>query len=75
MAVSAAKEKALRYCEAANVELGPIIGLTEGHFDPTQRQGGHVQSNVSADVDDRIGAFSPSSIAIGASVTLAFRLI
>jgi uncharacterized protein len=76
MAVSAAQEKARLFCEAAGIQLGPIIGLSEGHFDPTQRQGGHVPSNVpTADVEDKIGTFSPGSIPVGASVTLAFKLI
>lgn len=75
-AVSAAKEKATLYCEVAGLQLGPIVGLSEGHFDPRQRPGGHVpSSNVSTDVDDRIGTFSPSSIPVGATVTIAFKLM
>jgi uncharacterized protein YggE len=74
-AVSAAREKANLYCDVAGVELGPILGLSDGHFDPAQRQGGHVQSSVSTDVDERIGTFSPSSIPVGASVNITYKLI
>jgi uncharacterized protein YggE len=74
-AVSAAKEKASVYGETAGVEVGPIIGVSESIFDPTQRQGGHVPAPVPVtDADDRIGTFSPSSIPVGAAVTLVFRL-
>jgi uncharacterized protein len=74
-AVTAAKEKAALYCEAAGVELGPIVGVSENHFDPTQRQGGHVPAPLPAtDVDERIGTFSPDSIPVGAGVTIVFKL-
>lgn len=73
-AVSAAKEKAALYSEAAGVELGEIAGVSESHFDPAQRQGGHVPAPATSDVDERIGTFSPDSIPVGAGVSIVFRL-
>lgn len=73
-ALAAAREKAALYCHAAGIELGPIIGLSEGHFDPTQRQSGHVQYNPQVDSEERVGAYSPGSIPIGAMVTVTFKI-
>lgn len=74
MAVAAARAKAENYCKWLGIELGPVIRLMESHFDPTQRGGGHVASSVSVDRDDDVGTFSPSSIPIGVSLNIAYRI-
>lgn len=74
MAVAAAREKAENYCKWFGIELGPAIRVMESNFDPTQRSGGHVPSNVSVDREDIVGSFSPASISVGASVNVAYRI-
>lgn len=74
MAVAAAREKAENYCTWLGIELGPAIRVMESSFDPTQRAGGHVSGNVTADRDDALGTFSPISIAVGASANIVYRM-
>jgi uncharacterized protein YggE len=75
MALSAAREKALALAEGAGVELGPIMRLTEDYFDPNRQSGGHVPSHIPVDSEDQVGAISPGSIAVGASINVTYTLV
>jgi uncharacterized protein YggE len=74
MALSAAREKALALAKAAGVELGPIMRLSENSFDPSRPGGTHVPS-ISIDSEDQVGAISPGSIAVGASMNVVYKLV
>jgi uncharacterized protein YggE len=75
MALSAAREKALALAEGAGVELGPIMRLSEAYFDPNRQSGGHVPSHIQIDSEDQVGAISPGSIAVGASINVTYTLM
>lgn len=75
MALSAAREKALALARGAGVELGPIMRLHEAYFDPNRQSGGHVPSHIPIDSEDQVGAISPGSIAVGASISVSYALM
>jgi uncharacterized protein len=76
MALSAAREKALLLAEGAGVALGPIRRLSESFFDPNRQSGGHGGHVplVPIDSEDQAGAVSPGSIAVGATINVAYEL-
>ena len=74
MALSAAREKAVALAEGAGVELGPIMRLSEGFFDPNRQSGGHVPS-APIDSEDQAGAIAPGRIAVGASMSVVYKLV
>jgi len=75
MALSAAREKALALAGGAGVELGPLVRLSEAYFDPNRQSGGHVPSYIPIDSEDQLGAISPGSIAVGASINVTYALM
>ncbi len=72
-AIEAAREKALVYCSAARVSLGPPIHIEDVNPDILQGvREGHVTRQVSADDVGAARAFDPGAIAIGAAVQVVF---
>ncbi|MDH4983814.1 SIMPL domain-containing protein [Hyphomicrobium sp. D-2] len=75
-AVLVAQEKANFYCEALGARLGEVVNISESDFDASPRQSEHGQLTAAyADSDEKLGTFSPSSIPVGATVNLQFRLL
>ena len=73
MALSAAQKKADAIARGASVGLGQILSIRENHFDPSRQTGGHVPY-VPIDIEDQVGAISPGSIAVGATIIIAYEL-
>lgn len=74
-AVEAAHEKALNYCNAANVSLGSVIHIED--VNPDKLQGvteGHVARQAQADDEGETNPFEPGSIIVGAAVMMAYKI-
>jgi len=75
MAVAAAREKALIYCEAAGVELGPVLHIEDVNPNVLQGRGeGHVRREPVVDNDLDKQPLDPGSIDIGAAVLIGFKI-
>jgi uncharacterized protein len=76
MALLAARDKATSLAEGAGVKLGLITSLLESDFiDPSRQAGGHIPFHTPIDSEDQIGAISPGSIAVGASLHVKYSLL
>lgn len=73
-AISAAREKAENYCDAAKVNLGQIIHIEDVNPDTLRGREGHVTYEIKPDDNGEIQAFDPGSITVGAAVMLAFKI-
>lgn len=74
-AVSAAREKAENYANAAGVTLGPVIHIEDVNPDRIlSRQEGHVAREARSDDDQPAHAFDPGSVTIGGAVIVAFEI-
>jgi uncharacterized protein YggE len=73
-AMSAAREKAELYAEAAGVVVGPILHIED--VDPEELRGaeGHVLRDPGAPDAGDGAAFAPGSISIGAAVRVVFGI-
>lgn len=73
MAVSAAREKALNYCNAAGVKLGEILHIEDVNPDNMDgRREGHVRPHNFSEVAEAEGAFDPSAIQVNAAVIVVY---
>ncbi|APR81922.1 Periplasmic immunogenic protein [Minicystis rosea] len=76
-AVSAAREKAKVYCDAAGVMLGRVLHIEDVNPESlTGMREGHAQNKVSVADDEAltISALDPSSIVIAAAVLVVYAL-
>jgi uncharacterized protein YggE len=74
-AVDAARAKAENYCRAAGVTLGPVTFIEDIHPDALRGSGeGSTTTEAPADDGDSGRALTPSSIAIGAAVSVTFAI-
>lgn len=80
-AIEAAKEKALIYCQAANVELGDVLRIDDQNPDRLQnrRYSGHMSAHTEVDPipvgeDEEMYAVNPASIIVAATVTVTFEI-
>jgi uncharacterized protein YggE len=73
-AVQAAREKALLYCEAASITLGPVIHLEDVNPEVLRGSEGHVTREIQPDDGDTVKAFDPASIRVGGAVIMAFEI-
>ncbi len=75
-ALEAAREKAINYCNAANVSLGPVIHIEDLNPDlpSDELRGGHVTAEAQPDDEEPPKAFDPGSIPVTAAVMLAFEI-
>jgi hypothetical protein len=74
-AVSAAREKAEIYCQAAGVTLGPVIHIEDVNPDLLRQREGHMLTEPKLDEDGPLQAFDPGSITVGGAVMVAFELV
>jgi uncharacterized protein YggE len=73
LAVVAASEKAMNYCAAAGVALGRVLHIEDANPQALRGlEGAHGASPVND--DGGAGAFDPSTIAVGASVFVAWEI-
>jgi uncharacterized protein YggE len=73
-AISAAREKAENYCDAAQVSLGKVIHIEDVNPDTLRGREGHVSYEIQPDDSGEIKVFDPGSITVGAAVIIAFNL-
>jgi uncharacterized protein YggE len=75
-AVSAAREKAEIYCDAAGVTLGPVVHVEDVNPDLLRLRGMHEgrEQDMRADDEGPIRAFDPGSITVEGAVMVAFAL-
>jgi hypothetical protein len=74
-AVAAAREKAMNYCNAAGVELGPVIHIEDVNPDMLEMAGErHMAREMQPDDEGTFTAFDPGSIVVGAAVIVAFEI-
>ncbi len=73
-AVEAAREKALNYCKAAGVSLGPVVHIEDVNPDTLEMgRSGHMARETQPDDEGALRAFDPGSIVVGAAVLVAFE--
>jgi uncharacterized protein YggE len=69
-AITAAREKAENYCNAAGVTLGKVIHIEDVNPDDLNRRDSHVEMGRLL----QLQAFDPGSITIGAAVIVAYKI-
>jgi uncharacterized protein YggE len=76
-AVSAAREKAEIYCQAAGVTLGPVIHIEDVDPDRISERLSHskIGPSISPETDDDpVRAFDPGEIAVYGAVIVAYEI-
>lgn len=73
-AVTAAREKAENYCNAAGVNLGKILHIEDVNPDVLCGREGHVIGEIQPDDSGEMQAFDPGSITVGAAVIIAYKI-
>ena len=69
-AISAAREKAENYCNAAGVTLGKVIHIEDVNPDNLRGRESHAEMGIA----NQLQAFDPGNITIGAAVIVAFKI-
>ncbi|HEY4457864.1 MAG TPA: SIMPL domain-containing protein [Pseudonocardiaceae bacterium] len=70
-AVAAAREKAVRYAEAAGVRLGPVLHIKD--IDPEYLRAGRSHGYAASRSED--GDLAPGNVSVSAGVVLGFSLV
>jgi uncharacterized protein YggE len=74
-AVEAAREKAINYCQAAQVGLGVVVHIEDVNPEVLDaRYEGHVRRQMETDDTGVLQAFDPGSIVVGAAVLVSFQI-
>lgn len=73
-AISAAREKAEIYCQAAGVNLGQVIHIEDVNPDSLRQREGHTTKEIIPDDEGPPRAFDPGSITVGGAVMLSFNI-
>ncbi len=74
-ALEAAREKAVNYCQAAGVDLGPAVHIEDVDPDILElSRGEHRAAVTQSDDEEPVKAFDPGSIVVAAAVMVAFEI-
>jgi uncharacterized protein YggE len=76
-ALEAAREKAANYCQAAGVDLGPVVHIEDINPDlleMTRGEHGHSANVAHIDDEEPVKALDPGSIVVAAAVLVAFEI-
>ncbi|MCI0624977.1 MAG: SIMPL domain-containing protein [Acidobacteria bacterium] len=74
-ALEAAREKAINYCKAAEVALGPVVHIEDLNPDILEMaRGEHRMREAQPDDEEPLKAFDPGSIVVAAAVMVAFEI-
>jgi len=76
LAIVAAREKALNYCQAAGVELGEVIHIEDLNPDSLERSGYGTRGGadwMSGDAGDE-GAMNPGDLQVSGAVKVIYSL-
>jgi uncharacterized protein len=74
-ALEAAREKAINYCKAAGMGLGPVIHIEDLNPDVLKMaRGEHRPNEIQPDDEEPLKAFDPGSIVVAATVMVAFEM-
>ncbi len=74
-ALEAAREKAINYCRAAGVTLGPVVHIEDLNPDILEMaKGEHRMRETQPDDEEPLKAFDPGSIVVAAAVMVGFEI-